>query len=124
MQSILYGLSFCFHTGNKPKVSVEDGYQDTMPFDDTIVLESPSVEPQLENLDADTEELDIDIDKEVVLDSDDEGIQRTKMVSLMNELPSDKIDRSLGRDRVGMENRQLSPAAKHSYVGWYFTTTI
>lgn len=95
-----------------------------MPFDDTIVLESPSVEPQLENLDADTEELDIDIDKEVVLDSDDEGIQRTKMVSLMNELPSDKIDRSLGRDRVGMENRQLRPAAKHSYVGWYFTTTI
>lgn len=105
--------------GINPKSGLRMDIKPQCLFDDTIVPESPSVEPQLESPDADTEEMDIDIDKEVVLDSDDEGIQRTKMVCLVNELPSDKIDRSLVSDRVGVENRQLSPAAKQSYAGYF-----
>lgn len=94
-------------------------YQDIVPFDDTIIADSPSLETQLENLHDDTEILDIDIDKEVVLDSDDEGMQGTEAL-MTNKLPSG-IDTNLEANNVLTGKRQLSPApaTDQSYVGSY-----
>nr|XP_017241629.1 PREDICTED: uncharacterized protein LOC108214237 isoform X3 [Daucus carota subsp. sativus] len=104
--------------GIKDEASDGIEYQDTEPFDDIIIADSPLSETQLEILHADTEVLDSDIDK-VVLDSDDEGIQSTETVSLMNNLPSGKTDISLEGDTEVMDKRQLSPASNQSYVGYF-----
>lgn len=113
-----------FETGNNIKVGIEDEYQDTVPFDDTAVLESPSGEPQLVNLDAETEGLDDsecvdDNEKEVVLDSDDDEIDRTQVASVMEGISSAETQRSDGGDILNLEKRQLAPATKRCYVGQY-----
>lgn len=62
------------------------GFQDTVPFDDTMVIDSPLVENHLEELCFDTEVVDdLSIDEEgepeVVLDSEDEGLSESRVVS-------------------------------------------
>lgn len=105
----------CFGIGITDEVTDGDEYQDTVPFDDTIIADSPLSETQLETVHADTEVLDIN--EEVVLDSDDEEIQRTAAVSLTNKLPSGKTDTSLEGEKVITDKKQLSPAINQSYVG-------
>ncbi|KAM7521529.1 hypothetical protein LguiA_011431 [Lonicera macranthoides] len=107
--------------GNNIKVGIEDEYQDTVPFDDTAVLESPTGEPQLVNLDAETEVLDDservdDSEKEVVLDSDDEEIDRTQVASVMKGISSAETQRSDGGDMLDLEKSQLAPATKRCYL--------
>ncbi|XP_028102436.1 uncharacterized protein LOC114301670 [Camellia sinensis] len=91
---------------HKLKCWLGDECQSTVPFDDTIELRSPSVETQLENLDGDTEVLDIpdciediatqmadDYEDEVVLDSDDETVHKTvtgSKISIRNMFDGNK----------------------------------
>ncbi|KAL8100908.1 hypothetical protein AgCh_032964 [Apium graveolens] len=96
-----------------------DEYQDTVPFDDIIIADSPLSETELESIHVDTEVLDIDIDKEVVLDSDDEEIQRNEALCLTNKLPSGKIDTSLEGGKGITGKKQLRPATNQSYVGYF-----
>lgn len=78
------------------------------PFGDTVALESPSEETQLENVD--TELLDIpdsvddmatqmleDYKEEVVLDSDDEGVHETE-TARSKELTSGELQRIVRED--------------------------
>ncbi|KAI7992585.1 PAX-interacting protein 1 [Camellia lanceoleosa] len=87
-------VKLLLRSDHKLKCWIGDECQSTVPFDDTIELRSPSVETQLENLDGDTEVLDIpdciedmatqmadDYEEEVVLDSDDETVHKTETES-------------------------------------------
>lgn len=116
---IIYVMCSCFEIGMTEEVTDGDEFQDTVPFDDIIIADSPLSETQLESIHADTEVLDFDVDKEVVLDSDDEEIQRNEVLCLTNKLPSGKIDTCLEGDKVITEKKQLSPATNQSYVGSY-----
>lgn len=69
----------------------EDG-QDTVPFDDTLAIDSALTELQTEILDFETQVLDdCDFFEEVVLDSEDEGNCRTEFIRSANGngLPDD-----------------------------------
>lgn len=101
----------------------EDGYgelQNTSVFDDTIVLDSPLNEnqTQLENVCFDTEVVDDDdlgnmedvkagqllceFDMEVVLDSEDEGVRKTKSESFVDG----KITGRLEEKEVDLPKRE------------------
>ncbi|KAH7863170.1 hypothetical protein Vadar_014223 [Vaccinium darrowii] len=79
----------------------------TEPFGDTIALESPSEETQLENIDNELLDIPDSVDgivtqivddyKEVVLDSDDEGVHKTE-TACSKELTSCELKRKAGGD--------------------------
>ncbi|KAL6564262.1 hypothetical protein OROMI_015712 [Orobanche minor] len=99
---------------------MEDEYNNTMALEDTIALESPMSESRLINLDMNTEILDVCesapqhsgehmednyCQKEVVLDSGDEGGGRNEAVDLVNGcIP--RIGRLCSRGEIGLRKRQ------------------
>ncbi|KAK3041440.1 hypothetical protein RJ639_000417 [Escallonia herrerae] len=97
----------------------DNQYQFSVPFDDVVIPESLSPESQLEDVVADTEDLD-NPDCGIVMDSDDEGNDATEALNVFKGLLfSDETDTSLGGDTLGLEKSQLSPAAKHCYVVYH-----
>ncbi|GLT42532.1 hypothetical protein SLA2020_165250 [Shorea laevis] len=88
-------------------------FQDTVPFDDTMVLHSPSVGTHVEELCFDTEVVDdqgsdeetrLECEEEVVLDSEDEGLHQPKAASFVGV----ETYRRCKRKTVDMQNRKLS----------------
>ncbi|KAI7992584.1 PAX-interacting protein 1 [Camellia lanceoleosa] len=107
---------------HKLKCWIGDECQSTVPFD-TIELRSPSVETQLENLDGDTEVLDIpdciedmatqmadDYEEEVVLDSDDETVHKTETeskISIRNKFDGNKRSETKCESQDGKKDGAL-----------------
>ncbi|KAL6516028.1 hypothetical protein OROGR_019333 [Orobanche gracilis] len=101
-------------------VQMEDEYNNTMALEDTVALESPMAESPLINLDINTEILDVCesdpqhsgehmednyCQKEVVLDSDDEGGGQNEAIDLVNGcIP--RIGRLCSRGEIGLRKRQ------------------
>ncbi|KAK3003248.1 hypothetical protein RJ639_018190 [Escallonia herrerae] len=97
----------------------DNQYQLSVPFDDIVMPESLSPESQLEDVVADTEDLD-NPDCVIVMDSDDEGNDATEALNVFKGLlSSDETDTSLGGDTLRLEKSQVSPAAKHCYVVYH-----
>ncbi|PIN26064.1 hypothetical protein CDL12_01200 [Handroanthus impetiginosus] len=101
---------------------MEDEYNYTALADDTVTLESPSGEAQRLNFDMNTEVLDASesaqdsgdqmedyCEKEVVLDSDDEGREQNEARNLVNGKCFPAIGRFSGRNGIGMLNRLQVP---------------
>lgn len=97
-------------------------FQSTVPFDDTIPLENSPIETQLVNHDGETQVVDypdwvedmttqlLDVcEKELVIDSDDEGTDRTEVLTDVAEVSDDESEGGIGDNPVGLEKRQLSP---------------
>ncbi|GLU07461.1 hypothetical protein SLE2022_244180 [Rubroshorea leprosula] len=88
-------------------------FQDTVPFGDTMVIDSPSVGTHGEKLCFDTEVVDdqgsdeetrLECEEEVVLDSEDEGLCQPKAASFVGV----ETYRRCKRKTVDMQNRKLS----------------
>lgn len=97
-------------------------FQDTVPFDDTIAVDNCLVKTQLEKLDFDTEIVDdsdcvedvrlqlvSDCEKEVVLDSEDEGIRQAELVNVVSEFSGLETGGRIKGNVVDLQKRQLSP---------------
>lgn len=95
-------------------------FQDTVPLDDTVALDSSLDETQLETLDFDTEVVDspdhvkdvithmvTEDEKEVVLDSESEGNCSSEFASVTNWLSNVKEDRRPEARVVGSQKRQF-----------------
>ncbi|KAI3449554.1 hypothetical protein Pfo_006219 [Paulownia fortunei] len=116
---------------------MEDEYKYTALSDDTVAFESPTAESRLLNLDMHTEVLDECesaqnsgdqmedfCDKDVVLDSDDEGGDQNEAVNLVNGECFPVIERFSGRDellkrqpvRAGYFRRLDNKVSKHVFL--------
>lgn len=109
---------------------MEDEYEFTVPCDDLVVFESPISESRLLNIDANTEILDVCessqnsgdqmedcLEKEVVLDSDDEvGDLRGAGNSVNEGFPA--MGRLFGRDATGLLRRRQFPAGSKLYCDY------
>ncbi|KAG8653807.1 hypothetical protein MANES_05G068700v8 [Manihot esculenta] len=95
-------------------------FQDTVPLDDTVALDSSLDETKLETLDFDTEVVDspdhvkdvithmvTEDEKEVVLDSESEGNCSSEFASVTNWLSNVKEDRRPEARVVGSQKRQF-----------------
>ncbi|KAG8389420.1 hypothetical protein BUALT_Bualt02G0227500 [Buddleja alternifolia] len=94
---------------------MEDDYEFTVPLDDIVAYDSPVAESRLLNLDTNTEIVDVcqsiqhsgdqmeDYhEKQVVLDSDDEGLEQNEAEGLVNEEPFPFSRRLFGRHATGL----------------------
>ncbi|KAK4418199.1 hypothetical protein Salat_2232600 [Sesamum alatum] len=100
-----------------------DEYRYTAPADDTVALDSPIAESLLLNLDMNTDVVDVCespqhsgdqiedySEKDVVLDSDDEGREQNEAINLVNGKSSPVIARFSGRDATGLLKRRQVPS--------------
>ncbi|XP_059625361.1 uncharacterized protein LOC132268546 [Cornus florida] len=127
-RTILCKFSSGSKSGNRRKDRIADEHQNTVPFHDTVELESPSAEIQMKNSDAETEVMDVPdcvenrrtetvdaYEKLVVPDSDDEEMHRIEETNVM-ELSSSGSKRRVGRDALNMEKRKLTPSCENGSV--------
>lgn len=98
-------------------------YENTVPLDDTVVIDSASPESGLLSIDMNTQVLDgcepvqqsgdqmeDYFETEVALDSDDEGKNQNEAVNSANS--SGVVGRFSGRDAVGLLRRPQAPVGK------------
>ncbi|KAK7845186.1 hypothetical protein CFP56_009933 [Quercus suber] len=100
-------------SGNEANDVTEVGY--AMAFEDTVVLDSPLAETQLEKLVFDDEVVGDGIggavceyEEEVVLDSEDEGVQGSKVVNVVNGVLVGKAGRRLKGNVMDLWKGRLS----------------
>nr|XP_023891965.1 uncharacterized protein LOC112003972 [Quercus suber] len=98
--------------GNEANDVTEVGY--AMAYEDTVVLDSPLAETQLEKLVFDDEVVGAvcEYEEEVVLDSEDEGAQGSKVVNVVNGVLDGKANRRLKGNVMGLWKGQLSSPCK------------
>ncbi|KAL1558456.1 hypothetical protein AAHA92_08922 [Salvia divinorum] len=98
-------------------------YENTLPLEDTIALDSPITEPRLQSIDMNTQvlngfesaqqlgdQMNGCFENDIALDSDDEGENRNEAGSSANECCG-ATGRLSGRDGIGLLRRRQSPAA-------------
>ena len=105
--------------GNEANDVTEVGY--AVAYEDTVVLDSPLAETQLEKLVFDDEVVGDGIggggavceyEEEVVLDSEDEGVQGSKVVNVVNGVLDGKANRRLKGNVMDLWKGQLSSPCK------------
>lgn len=103
--------------GNEANAVTEVGYATA--YEDTVVLDSPLAETQLEKLVFDAEAVGDGIggavckyEEEVVLDSEDEGVQGSKVVNVVNGVLDGKAGRRLKGNVMDLWKGQPSSPCK------------
>lgn len=103
--------------GNEANAVTEVGYATA--YEDTVVLDSPLAETQLEKLVFDAEAVGDGIggavcenEEEVVLDSEDEGVQESKVVNAVNGVLDGKAGRRLKGNVMDLCKGQPSSPCK------------
>jgi hypothetical protein len=123
---ILLGAKLGNESNDVKEVGCQE-LQNTMPFEDTVVFDSPLAETQLEKLGFDDEVMGdgdcvaenmragvvCEYGEEVVLDSEDEGIHGSKVVTVVNGVLDGKAGRRIKENLMDLwKGQQLSLPCK------------